>query len=53
MSMYLNHTKGYNCCVSRKLSKNLFMKRHAYGGANLVPVAVPETCCLILLLNSK
>ena len=51
--MYLNHTKGCNCCVSRKLVSNLSMKRHAYGGANLVPIAVPETCCLILLLNSK
>ena len=50
--MYLNHTKGCNCCVSRKLVSNLSMKRHAYGGANLVPIAVPETC-LILLLNSK
>ena len=29
------------------------MKRHAYGGANLVPMTVPKTCCLILLLNSK
>ena len=29
------------------------MERHAYGGANLVPTAVPETCCLILLLNSE
>ena len=53
LSMYLNHTKGYNCCVSRKLPSNLSMKRHAYGGANLVPVAIPGTCCLILLLNSK
>ena len=24
-----------------------------YGGANLRPIAVPESCCLILLLNSK
>ena len=51
--MYLSHTKGCNCCVSRKVVWNLSMKRHAYGGANLVPIAVPETCCLILLLNSK
>ena len=29
------------------------MKRRPYGGANLVSIAVPETCCLILLLNSK
>ena len=25
----------------------------AYGGANLVPIAAPEICCLISLLNSK
>ena len=29
------------------------MKRHAYGSANLVPIVVCETCCLILLFNSK
>ena len=51
--MHLNHTRSCNCCVSRKLVSNLSMKRHAYGGANLVPIAVPEKCWLILLLNSK
>ena len=29
------------------------MKRHAYGGTNLVMIAVPETSCLVLLLNLK
>ena len=51
--LYLSNTKGCNCCISRKLVLNLSMKkRPAYGGANLVPIAVPETC-LILLLNSN
>ena len=29
------------------------MKIHVYGGANLVPMAVPETCCLTFGSNSK
>ena len=52
-SMYLSHTKGCNCCVSKKLASNLSKKKHAYGGANLLPIAVPETCCLTLLLKSN
>ena len=51
--MYLNQTKAYDCCTSKKLVSNLSMKRHAYGGANIVLIAVPETCCFTLLLNSK
>ena len=29
------------------------MKMHEYVVANLVPVAVPDICCLTILLNSK
>ena len=51
--MYLNRTRDWNCCASRKRFATLPMKRHAYGGANLLLIAVPETCCFILRLNSK
>ena len=44
--MYLSHTKGVTVCVSRKSISTLSMKTHAYGGANLVPMAVPEICYL-------
>ena len=47
--MYLNHTEGCNCCDSRKLVSNLSIKRQAYGGANLKPIAVPETCFAVKL----
>ena len=51
--MYLNHTRDGKYFISKKVVSNLSMKRHAYGGPNLVPIAVSETCCLILLLNLK
>ena len=51
--MYLNHTSDCKYFISKKVVSNLSMKRHAYGGPNLVPIVVSETCCLILLLNSK
>ena len=50
---YLNHAKGCNCCVSRILASKFSMRKHAYGGTDLVPIAVPETCCLTLILNSE
>ena len=52
-SIYLSHTKGFTFCVSRKLISTLSMKIHAYGGANLVPMAIPEICCLTFEPNSK
>ena len=53
-SIYQKHTKGCNCWPSRSLVSRLFMKIHAYGGANLVPIAVLEIyCCFVLLPNSK
>ena len=52
-SMYLRHTKGLTVCVSRKSIATLSMKIHAYGGANLVPMAVPEIFCLTFESNSK
>ena len=52
-SMYLSHIKGFKVCVSRKTISTLSMKIHAYGGANLVPMAVPEICCLTFESNSK
>ena len=51
--MYLNHTKGCNSCVSKKLISNISINKHAYGNANLVPIALPKACFLMLLLNSK
>ena len=58
------HVKKYHLCIwtilgvataafSKNFVSNLSVKRHAYGVANLALIAVPETCCLILLLNSK
>ena len=29
------------------------MNTHAYGGANLAPIAVSQICCLVSPLNSK
>ena len=52
-SIYLNYTKGGNSCVSRKAVSILSINRHAYGGANLVPILVPDICSLICPLNSK
>ena len=52
-SIYLNHAKGCNSWFSRKAVSILFISKHTQGGANLVPVAVPEICCLICPLNSK
>ena len=36
-----------------EISFKLTMKIHEYIVANLVPVAVPDICCLTILLNSK
>ena len=47
--MYLNHSKGSNSCVSRKLAQTSPWKDMHM----VVHTAVPETCCLILLLNSE
>ena len=51
--MYLSHTKGFTACVSRKSISTLSMKIHAYCGANLVTMAVPEICCLTFESNSN
>ena len=45
--------QGCNSWISRKAVSIFFLRKHAYGGANLVPVAVPEICYLICLLNLK
>ena len=45
--------KGFTVCVSRESISTLSMKIHAYGGANLVPTALPEICCLTFESNSK
>ena len=52
-SVYLSHTKPFTACVSRKSISILLMKIHAYGGANLVLMAIPETFYLIFESNSK
>ena len=49
--MYLGHTRGCNLCASRKAVSNLSMKRHKYDSANLVPMAMPKTCCLTVKLK--
>ena len=51
--MYLSHTKGFTACASRKSISTLSMKIHAYCGANLVPMAVPEICCLTFESNTN
>ena len=53
MSIYLNHTKGCFSWVSRETVSILSINKHASGGANLVPIVVPEIRCLIYLLSSK
>ena len=52
-SMYLSHTEGFTASVSIELFSTLSIKIHAYGGADLVPMAVPEICCLTFESNSK
>ena len=51
--MYLSHTKGFTACVSRKSISTLSMKIHAYDGANLLLMAVPEIYCLTFESDSK
>ena len=52
-SIYLNHTKGCISWVSRNTVSILSITNTRKVGANLVPTAVPEICCLICPLNSK
>ena len=52
-SMYLSHTKSFTACVSRKSISTSSLKIHAYGGANLVPMEIPEIYCLTFESNSK
>ena len=37
----------------RKIVLRLSIKIQVYGGTNIVPITVPESCCLKLPLNSK
>ena len=52
-SIYRYHPNSRYFCVLRKSVSNLSMKIQAYVGANLVPIAVPDICCLTIPLNSK
>ena len=52
-AIYLNHTKGCNFWVSRKAVSIFYINKQTQGGANLVPIAVLEICCLIYPLYSK
>ena len=52
-SIYLNHNHGLTISESRNSFSILSINKHAYGGANLVPIAVPEICWMILVSNSK
>ena len=52
-SIYLHHNHGLTISESRKSFFILSINKHAYGGANLVPMAVPEIYRMILVSNSK
>ena len=41
-SIYLNHNHGLTISEPRKLFSILSINKHAYGGTNLVPMAVQE-----------
>ena len=43
-SIYLNHNHGLTISESRKSLSILSINKHAYGGTNLVPVAILEIC---------
>ena len=50
-SMYLNHTNGWRCWVFKNSDSAWFMKMHAYSGANLVRIAVPEIYICYVICN--
>ena len=52
-SVYLTHQNFLFLCFSKNSVSTLSMKIQAYVGAYLVPISVPEICCLIWLLNLK
>ena len=52
-SIYLNYYHDLTVSESRKSFSILSINKDAYGGANLVPMAVPEICWMILFSNSK
>ena len=52
-AIYLSLTLGFKFCVVKKSVLNLSIKMHAYGGANSIPLTVPEICCFIFESNSK
>ena len=43
-SIYLNYNHDLTVSDSRKSFSILSINKDAYGGANLVPMAVPEIC---------
>ena len=43
-SIYLNHNHGLTSSKSRKSFSISSINKHGYGGANLVPMDVPEIC---------
>ena len=43
--------QGLQLLHFKKTRLKLALERHAYGGANLGPITVPETCCLMLPLK--
>ena len=52
-SIYLSQTQRFKFYVVKKSVSNLSINMHTYGGANFVPMAVPEICCFIFESNSK
>ena len=53
LSIFLNQTHCFKCSFSRNSALTLSIKIEAYGGANLLLIAAPDTCYLIIESNLK
>ena len=52
-SIYLHHIRGYRSMTSKILSSISAINTFAYGGANLVPIAVALNCIKVVSLKWK
>ena len=52
-SIYLHQALGFFSTLLKIFSSKAAIKSIAYGGANLVRIAVPQICLLVLSENSK
>ena len=52
-SIYLYHMRGFSSIYFKMLSSRSAINIIAYGGANLVPIAVPLNCFKVFSLNRK